>query len=141
MGLLKASYFVEMQKYYQHNFKLVGYFDGSQLVGFSSYICYDQHMEIHFIGFDYHYNEVNKVYFNILFDGIKEAIAKQYGRIELGRTAKEAKASAGAVSVDIYNYIKLKHGLPSLSFSFFNGMFNSNVGESWKSRNPFKEIS
>ncbi|MBI3233732.1 MAG: hypothetical protein HYZ42_06770 [Bacteroidetes bacterium] len=141
MGLLKASYFVEMQKYYQNNFKIVGYFDGSQMVGFSSYICYDTYMEIHFIGFDYHYNEVNKVYFNILFDGIKEAITNKYGRIELGRTAKEAKASAGAVSVDIYNYIKLKHGLPSIAFSFFNGLFNSNVGESWKARNPFKEIS
>ena len=139
MGILNVNYFIELKKYYHESFEMLGYFVNDELVAFSTYIYYQDSMEIHFIGFDYQKNEAYKLYFNILFDGIKIAIEKKLQRIELGRTAKEAKASAGAVSADIYNYIKLKHGLPSLAFSFFNSFFNSNVGDSWKSRNPFKE--
>ena len=94
-----------MQKYFGANFKVAGYFLDEKMVAFSSYIYYKTQMEVHFIGIDYQYNDEYKLYFNILFDGIKEAIAGGYSKIELGRTAREAKASAGAVPVEIYNYI------------------------------------
>ncbi|MBC7426230.1 MAG: N-acetyltransferase [Bacteroidia bacterium] len=140
MGLLNENYFIEMKRFYGEKFSLTGYFKDDEMIGFNSMLFYDNHMEVHYIGLSYKYNHEHNLYFNILFDGIKQAILKGYKMIELGRTAREAKASAGAIPIEIHNYIKVKKGLASLAFSFFNKYFNSNVGDEWKSRNPFKEV-
>ncbi len=139
IGFVNAAYIVEMKQRHGDNFILKGYYINSKIVAFSSYILYQNStMEIHFIGLDYTYNEGYCLYFNILFDGLEIAITKKMTRLELGRTARIAKASLGAKPVEVHNYIFLKKGIPSLAFSFFNTWFVKNIGEDWKQRNPFK---
>ncbi|MFM9945873.1 MAG: hypothetical protein ACKVQB_11655 [Bacteroidia bacterium] len=139
IGFVNAAYFIEMKRRHGHSFIFKGYYLNEQLVAFSSHILYENNtMEIHFIGLDYHFNESHSLYFNILFDGLKMAIDKKIKRLELGRTARIAKASIGAQPVEVYNYIFLRKGIPSLAFYFFNNWFVKNMGEDWKQRNPFK---
>ena len=66
------------------------------------------------------------------------AILKKMKRLELGRTARAAKASLGGKPIGIFNYILLKKGIPSLAFTFFNTWFVKSLGEDWMQRNPFK---
>lgn len=139
IGFVNAAYFIEMKQRHGEAFILNGYYLNSKMVAFCSQILYhNSTMEIHFIGLDYTFNEGHSLYFNILFDGLQIAISRKMTRLELGRTARIAKASLGAEPVEVHNYIFLKKGIPSLAFSFFNTWFVKNIGEDWKQRNPFK---
>lgn len=139
MGILNAQYFIEMKSTLGDSFKLMGYYFEDTLIAFSSYIIDGASMEIHYIGFDSHYNEEYKLYFNIIFDGIETAIRSNMRTVNLGRTALEAKASAGAVPVYNKNYIWVKLGLPTIVYNFFNKQYSSTLKEEWKNRYPFKE--
>lgn len=140
MGLLNAPYFVNMKACLQANFCMMGYYLDDQLVAFSSYILGDTTMEIHYIGIDYAYNDSHKIYFNILFDGLEMAMLQKKQTVALGRTTKEAKASAGATPVYIQNYIWIKFGLPTLAFNYFYKWYSNQTNDAWKNRNPFKTI-
>lgn len=143
LGILNAEYFKQMKISLGEQFKVVGYYKEDQLLAFSSYIYYPHKnkMEIHYIGLDYSFNSEFNLYFNILFDGIEEAITKKFTTIEMGRTAREAKANAGAHAVENYNYVWIKPGLIKLAFRFIGNWFESNIGETWQNRNPFKSSS
>lgn len=140
LGILNAEYFIEMKKKLGDNFRVYGYFLGDKMLAFSSNIYYPekQKMEIHYIGLDYNYNNQYNLYFNLLFDGIKCAIINGFKTIEMGRTAREAKANAGAHAVENFNYIWVKPGIVRMAFNFIGSWFDSNIGEDWKKRNPFK---
>ncbi len=139
IGLISKHYFYEMKRALADNFKVFGYYYNDALIAFSSQIFYpNQTMEIHFIGIDYTYNETYNLYFNILFDGLDSAIQTKSKRLELGRTARIAKASVGAKPVEVFNYLYLRTGIPAMTFSFFNTWFLKKIGEDWKSRHPFK---
>lgn len=132
-----------MKKKLGDNFRVYGYFLGDKMLAFSSNIYYPekQKMEIHYIGLDYNYNNQYNLYFNLLFDGIKCAIINGFKTIEMGRTAREAKANAGAHAVENFNYIWVKPGIVRMAFNFIGSWFDSNIGEDWKKRNPFKSNS
>lgn len=140
LGILNADYFLQMKQHLGEQFKVFGYFKDGQLIAFSSHIYYPQRnkMEIHYIGMDYTQNQIHQLYFNLLFDGIRTAIDGAFDTIEMGRTAREAKANAGAHAVENYNYIWVKPGLIRLAFRFIGNWFEKNIGEDWKNRNPFK---
>lgn len=139
IGFVNAAYFSEMKRRHGESFIFQGYYFNEQLVAFSTNIFYANNTsEIHFIGLDYTYNESLCLYFNILFDGLELAIAANSNRLELGRTARVAKSSLGALPIEVYNYIYLRKGIPSLAFSFFNNWFIKNIGDDWRNRNPFK---
>lgn len=139
IGFVNAAYFVEMKRRHGVSFVFKGYFLDNKLIAFSSHLLYENNtMEIHFIGLDYEYNKSHCLYFNILFDGLEIAILNKTKRLELGRTARVAKVSLGAEPVEVYNYIFLRKGIPSMAFSFFNSWFVKNLGDDWKQRNPFK---
>ena len=67
------------------------------------------------------------------------AIERKASVLWLGRTGNDAKASAGAVAVQGSHYFRVKRGIPSLAFSYFNNAYRSTESEDWKKRNPFKE--
>lgn len=138
MGVLNAKYFIEMKRIWANNFKVIGYYIEKELVAFSSFITGTDKLEIHYIGFDYAQNEKHKLYFNIIFDGLEMAIQDKKQKLSLGRTALEAKASAGAKPIYVTNYIWTKLGLPTLVYNFFNKYFKNNASNEWQTRHPFK---
>ena len=89
------------------------------MIGFYTYIFYTNEMETHYIGLDYAYNDTHKTYFNILFLSVQKMIERKYEKLELGRTAKEAKANLGAVPKQIFNYVKVKNPLAKITLNYF----------------------
>ncbi len=143
LGILGADYFIEMKKQLKDNFEVVAFMKNNQLLAFSGHIYYPlkKEMELHYIGFNYNANPLYNLYFNIIFDGIETAIVKKYKSLEMGRTAREAKASAGAKAVENFNYIWVKAGLPRLAMNFLSDRFEDKMGDEWQNRNPYKEVS
>ncbi len=141
LGILNATYFETMKAGLGERFKVFGYFLDGKMLAFSSHIYYPPKncMEIHYIGMDYDANSKYHLYFNILFHGIKTAIAQRVDTIEMGRTAREAKASAGAQPVENYNYIWVRPGIISLAVNFLGKRFEGKVGDEWRKRQPFRE--
>lgn len=140
LGLLKSDYFLQMKKGLGDGFKVYGYFHEGELLAFSSHIYYTPklEMEIHYIGMDYEFNNRFNLYFNILFDGIKTAIEGGFKKIEMGRTAREAKANAGANAVENFNYIWIRPGFVRFALDMMGRWFENSLGEEWKKRQPFK---
>ncbi len=139
MSYVNALYFENLKVAHGKDFIFQAYYFKDQLLAFSTHILYENNeMEIHFIGLDYQYNEKFNLYFNILFNGLKVAIEKKMKRLELGRTARLAKASMGALPVEMTNYVYIRKGIPALAFSFFNKWFSKSIGEEWLLRKPFK---
>ncbi len=140
MGILKSDYFIQMKKGLGAGFKVFGYYKDDQLLAFSSHIYYfpKSAMEIHYIGLDYAHNATYNLYFNLLFDGIRTAIELKLKTIEMGRTAREAKANAGAYAVENYNYVWIRGGIFRWALEGMGRWFENGIGEDWKKRQPFR---
>ena len=84
-------------------------------------------------------NATNSLYFNILFDSVEEAIKYRKKRLELGRTAREAKASLGCQPEYFNDYIRIDQPIAAFLSKALTGCFQAEIGENWKERNPFKK--
>ena len=139
IGILNGAYFKEMAIRKADSFQVVGYFEGNELVAFSSQFYHSElELEIHYIGFDFDKNERYALYFNILFDGIKSAISEGIKVLKFGRTGYDAKTSLGALPKSAQHFYKIKRGLPSLAFNYMVKMYASKEEGNLVVRNPFK---
>ena len=138
IGELNKNYFLEKKRLLNQKFKVYGVFKDGKMIAFSSHIFENtEQMEIHYIGFDYEYNESHNLYFNILFHGLAHAISHRITVLELGRTAEVAKASLGAKPHYKINYLYFRKNRYQLSFKLGSKILKNN----WEIelRNPFKE--
>ena len=117
---------------------MIGYFIGEKLIAFSSTLEHQEKLEVHYIGLDYTYNKSHALYFNILFDGIEQAILSEKKILELGRTAREAKAVVGCNPVYFNDYLRIRNKFTRRIVSIFQDYFQSEMGDTWKNRHPFK---
>ncbi len=138
LGVLGSKYFIAMKKNLGKEFDFQGYFLGEEMIAFSSHIYYKNAMEIHYIGINYTFNEKHQLYFNILFNGLHTAIIKKKNTLELGRTAKEAKASLGALPFENMNYYCINNPFFEKIYSTITKRFSNQMGENWANRNPLK---
>jgi len=139
MGIIDEKYFTAMADAFGENFFINGYFLDGKLVAFASHIIHEHMLEVHYIGIDYTFNEKHSLYFNILYDGVEMAIAMKKKILELGRTAREAKASVGCKPVPSYDYLHVRNRFINFLVKVFENIFLDKMGEEWKNRNPFKE--
>jgi predicted N-acyltransferase len=137
LGTLNSSYFVNMKKVLNERFECFGFFKDDELVAFSSHIYYPlkNEMEIHYIGINGQLNNQYQLYFNILCHGVETAINKQYNTLELGRTAKEAKANMGAVAQVNQSYVWLSNRILRSIFKYMS----SHTEQTTTLRQPFKQ--
>jgi len=138
LGTITTLYFYQLKKDLQQKFELHALYKNQQMVGFYTFILYENDMETHYIGLNYEANKIHKLYFNILFLGIAKMINSQYSKLELGRTAREAKISSGALPKQIFNYIKVKNVLVKITLNYFLKRFNKSEDQHQISRNPLK---
>jgi len=139
MGLINKNYFEEFKAAFPERFKVVGYFEGEELIAFCTYIDRNDLLEVHYIGMDYSMNEKYNLYFNILFDSLKLAISERKSQLELGRTAREAKANLGSKAVYFNDYMKLNSSLAIKAADWLSQNFQKSMGEEWQKRNPFRK--
>lgn len=138
LGTINARYFYELKKNLQQNFELYGMYLNGKMVGFYTFIFYENEMETHYIGLDYEANKMYKLYFNILFSGVQKMIERKNSTLELGRTAREAKANLGALPKQIFNYIKVSNPLVKIVLNYFLKKFNKAEDQSLLGRTPLK---
>jgi len=138
LGTINAGYFCELKKDLGENFEFHALYKEDKMVGFYSFIFYAHEMETHYIGLDYEANKTAKIYFNILFLGIRKMIERRDIKLELGRTAKEAKANLGAIPRQVFNYIKISNPLVRITLNYFLKRFNNIESKAMINRNPLK---
>jgi Acetyltransferase (GNAT) domain len=138
LGTVNANYFYELKNDLKDNFEFYALYKNDVMVGFYTFIFYNTEMETHFIGLDYEANKTHSIYFNILFFGIQKMIERQYNKLELGRTAKEAKVNVGALPKQIFNYINVKNWLAKLTLNYFLKRFNTVEDNKQMERTPLK---
>lgn len=124
LGTINISYLHELKLDLKQNFELHALYINDVMIGFYTFIFYEDDMETHYIGLDYQYNSIHKTYFNILFLSVEKMIERKFDRLELGRTAKDAKASLGAYPKQIFNYVKLKNPIAKIALKHFLKKFN-----------------
>jgi hypothetical protein len=138
MGIVNANYFYQLKTDLQDRFELYALYAADKMVGFYTFIFYDDEMETHFIGLDYAANEQYKLYFNVLFAGIEKMIEKKLQKLELGRTARLAKANTGALPRQVINYIWVKNFVANQALRYYLKRFNQAENKDSEHRNPFK---
>lgn len=94
---LQPGYFSRLKSAFGASFKIIGYFDGPELVGFCSVLRSGHTAEVHFLGFNEAYNVSAQLYLNMLLASIRTGI-EDFGsrQIIMGRTATVIKSSVGA---------------------------------------------
>lgn len=138
LGSLTPDYFYWMKKELNDDFQVLGWFLDGKMVAFSSHLAHPENaVEVHYIGFEYEANEKHSIYFNLLFEGVRQAIDQKKSKLLFGRTGYDAKASAGALPETGCHYYRIKRGIPSLAFRYFTSSYRSKENEDWRKRNPF----
>ena len=60
--------------------------------------------------------------------------------VELGRTAREAKAMLGGKPIYFASFFRLRGWLVNKLVSRFTNAFNNKTGENWQLRHPWKSV-
>jgi len=138
LGSLTPDYFYGMKKELKDDFQVLGWFLDGRMVAFSSHLAHPENeLEVHYIGFEYEANDTYSIYFNILFEGVRQAIDQKKSKLLFGRTGYDAKANAGAVPETGCHFYRIKRGIPSLAFRYFTNSYRSKENQDWRKRNPF----
>ncbi len=140
LGTVDAGYFYQLKNDLQEKFEFNALYLDNIMIGFYTFIFYENEMETHFIGLDYETNKTHKLYFNILFLSLQKMIAQQYSKLELGRTAREAKVNLGAESKQIINYVKVKNKAATIILDYVLNQFNKTTNNNFVDRTPLKII-
>lgn len=135
--LLPGDYFSEMKSALGNKFRVFGYFDGDDLIGFYSLVINGKEMEAHFLGYHEEDNRTYQLYHNMLLDLVEEAIRADVDRIVFARTALEIKSSVGAVPEDMHCYIRHNHRLYNAAAPLIFKALNP--GYAWEQRHPFSD--
>lgn len=138
LGIINAAYLYELKLDLGDDFELHALYVNDTMIGFYTYIFYGAEMETHYIGLNYTYNETHKTYFNILFLSVQKMIERRCEKLELGRTAKEAKANLGAFPKQIINYVKVKNRFAKIALDYFLKRFNRSQNQQQSERSPLK---
>jgi hypothetical protein len=138
IGRVKPEYFYEYKKRFPVQFTFIAYYLNEKMVAFATYVDHCEILEVHYIGIDYEHNVSKSLYFNMLFDSLEMAIQGKKLQLELGRTAREAKAMLGAEAIRFNDYILYKTKLASKLSSYLASQFISQIGDDWKKRSPFR---
>lgn len=138
-GKISADYFQEKKVLLGEKYKIYGFYENQTLIAFTSHIIENNTLEVHYIGFDYKFNEQYNLYFNILYHGLEAAISGGFSELELGRTAFVAKSNLGAKPKYILNYLYFRRHFYKISFKIFNKFLNSDLNI--QLRNPFSNAA
>lgn len=138
IGMVDQNYLKQYLADFPETFSITGIFYNQELIAFYTGIDRGEMLEIHYIGMDYKLNQRLYLYFNILFYCLEEAIAGNKRQLELGRTAREAKASLGAKAILFNDYIRMNSRLSDLLADKLTNVFENKMGKKWMDRDPLK---
>jgi hypothetical protein len=139
MAFIPKDYFLGLKETFGSDFRLVGYFQGEELVGFYTTLKNGKELEAHFLGFPADLNRDKQIYLNMLFDIIRDGIRLKAHRVIFARTASEIKSSVGAQAENLAGYICHHRDCSNRIIGWAIDRYNQD--EPWKPRHPFKAES
>jgi len=135
--LLDKAYFSGLAESKPESFRVSALFQGDKMVAFYTLMDNGNEMDAHYLGYDLGLNAKHKLYLNMLYFMVEEAIELQTDVLHMSRTALEIKSSVGTTPEEVHLYGK--HFNPLLN-RILGAMLDLIVPKvEWKPRNPFKE--
>ncbi|QQS28507.1 MAG: GNAT family N-acetyltransferase [Sphingobacteriales bacterium] len=131
----QPGYFVELKRQLEDRFVVNGYFLEGKLVGFICAFAANNHLEVHFTGYDHTINKEFAIYSNMLYDMVGLGLYRGVATLSFGRTALEIKSTVGAVGADMPAFIKYNN--PCVH-RFLIPLINQFNNTGWIPRHPFK---
>ncbi len=132
---LQPSFFSKMKQRLGEQYQLWAYYDGEDMVAFSTALVYDTKMDAHYLGLDKRYNISHQAYINILYDLVDVGITQGYRAVDFARTAMEIKSSVGAIPIELTVRYKFRqstmHRLAPLLIQWLSPQ------RAWVQRHPF----
>jgi hypothetical protein len=137
LGMLSPE-FIKLQHASKSEQLIVrGWFLNEELIAFSSAFNFKHTWDMFYIGFDYEKNVVYQLYFNILYDGLEQALLHKKDKIIYGRTALEAKARLGSKPNYLHTFVYISN--PLLKWILKKPLENIHSKEGdWEQRHPLK---
>ncbi|MGB0840149.1 MAG: GNAT family N-acetyltransferase [Chitinophagales bacterium] len=132
---LNKTYFTAQKQAFGDQFHVIGYFLEDKLVAFICNYVDGQHVESHFVGYDYSLNRPYALYNNILYDIVELGINRGVQQISFGRTSSEIKSTVGAVGLHLNSFVRHKNMVFN---AVLNRIINQLRADEWTPRNPFK---
>lgn len=133
---LAKNHFSVLKEQLGDHFLFYGYFQDSQLIGFSTLIKNGTVMDTYFLGYDWKIQKERMLYLNMLYDMVAYSINNGFKEIIFARTALEIKSSIGAKAIKMNGFIKHE---TKIIDSCIGRIFNFLEPETqWNERNPFK---
>lgn len=138
LGLLSKDFLPELKKRQPEELKIWAFYEGEKMVAFASAWLHTDCFDMFYIGFDYERNAALSLYFNILYFSIEQAIVHKKQRLNLGRTALEAKARLGCTARYLSTFLYVSS--PIVRRVVNTKMNNQSQQEgAWEERHPFKK--
>jgi len=122
--ILTLEYFKNMDIYLKEKSKVILFKKNGKIIGFAILILDDYTSRPYYLGMDYAYNKENYLFFNILYQIVKNGIEEKKRMIEMGITTYNVKKDMGVEILPLFIYIK--HLSPIFNiiltnlFSFFS---------------------
>ena len=133
---IKPAYFTEFKTDFEDSFFVNGYFLDEKLIGFTSSFRHENGLDAHFIGIDYAHNATKKLYQNMLYNFVHEAIELGANRLNLSRTALAIKSTVGAEPEVLNCSINFCNCMVG---TIFSPVIKRLKTTEWQQRNPFKD--
>lgn len=106
-GRLQVGVYAQWKALHAEKMMFRGYFLNGELVGFSAAFTVGNKLDAQFVGIDYARNQEYGIYLRMLVDLLDVAIGNRLRRLDLGRTAEQAKSTIGARPVKML--VPVKH--------------------------------
>ncbi len=133
---LHPNHFIALKTALDDDFRVYGYFDGENLVGFNTIIRNGRDIDTYFLGYDEVSQKTCMLYLNMLYDMLGYSIKHRYDRVIFARTALEIKSSIGAKPEQMHGLIQHGNKILNRQLHRLFGYFEPEVP--WTERHPFK---
>ena len=103
---LDKDYFLALSRNLDKKFIVNGLFDGDEMVAFFTLMDNGDEYDAHYLGYNPKLNHSHKLYHNMLFFMVEDAIVEGKDRLHMSRTALEIKSSVGTTPEEVQLYAK-----------------------------------
>jgi hypothetical protein len=133
---LEDDFFLGMKQTFPERYRLFGYFNGDQLIGFFTTLRDGDVLEAHYLGYDEAINRDTQLYLNMLYDMVEIGLEERVSAVNYARTSLEIKSSVGAKATTMWCYYKHRNKWINGFLPFLIKRYSQE--DAWTPRHPFK---
>lgn len=105
-GRFQVAVYAAWKRVHGDGLVLRGLWLGDELVGFHAAFMLDGTLDAQYVGIAHDHERRHMVYQRVLLDVLEQALVRGLSRVQLGRTAEQAKSALGALPVELLFLVK-----------------------------------